>query len=122
MPMDDIDLYWAMHDDKVPTDLQYQYALIETINALLGASWDSVSWSGDGRSVSEKDRFDNLVRMASIAEGKKVELLGQRSSVGVTVGRLKTAAPIEVIPGFGPDPLDHAYSGAPIRIQRDIPE
>ncbi len=107
-----IDTIWTMHDDKTPLELQYNYALIEAIELLLGGSWQSVTWSGDGRSVSSSDKFRNLISLAQRADTRINELVSNVSAVGMVVGRLTTKAPIATV-YTPPDANDSQYIGDP---------
>lgn len=109
-----IDVLWAMHDDKTPLELQYNYALIEAIELLLGGKWSDVTWSGDGRAVHSSHKFNNLIAMAARADKRICTLEAQRlQATGVVVSNLTTRAPISVPENWIPNPNSLDYGGAP---------
>lgn len=108
-------LIWDMYADRKPLELQYNYALVECIELLIGKNWKSTNWSGDGRSVSASDKIKvGLTLMAQRADARIQELIKGRSIIGVTVGKLTTTniIPSPALP-LGPDANNPQYGGDP---------
>jgi len=107
-------MIWNLYSGYAPKELQYNYALVESIELLLGGNWQDVSWTGDGRSAQDQQQFANLISMASRADARIKQLLKARSVVQVQVGQLTTTS---IIPSPnsppGPDANDPRYGGDP---------
>src|SRR5689334_10862268 len=87
-----LDTIWTKHEGKVPLELQYNYALREAVEVLLGNSWQLVDASEDGQSVHLSQKFTQLKELAARADAEIARLETSRRAAGVQVGRLTTTA------------------------------
>jgi hypothetical protein len=103
---------WDKHDNKVPMELQYNYALKEAVEVLLGSSWQLIDASEDGQSAHQSQKFSQLKEIAMRADAEIVRLETSRRASSVQVGRLATTAPIES-PTTWPNANSPDYAGHP---------
>lgn len=113
------DRTWRHYQALDNLELRYNYALIESIEIVLGGSWQNVDIvTAAGERASWSQAFTNMLKLCEHAqgyiEGAASRIAADGEFADPVAQEMDASTPLPTPAGFAPDPNNPRYWGDPL--------